>query len=98
MRKLLRKFFHWALRDDDTREPDRGIVVSTSRHHREEMLKPIGVQFTVYAAEGGTVIETTMYDRKSDEHEHKLYIITDGESFGTQLEQIVTMERLRRWH
>ena len=62
------------------------------------MLKPIGVQFTVYAAEGGTVIETTMYDRKSDEHEHKLYIIGESESFGTQLEQIVTMERLRRWH
>lgn len=97
MRKLLRKFFHWALRDDD-REPDRATVISTSRHHREEMLKPIGVQFTVYAAEGGTVIETTMYDRKSDEHEHKLYIIGESESFGTQLEQIVTMERLRRWH
>ena len=97
MRKLLRRFFHWALREDNEIKPERATVVST-RHHREEMLKPIGVQFTVYAAEGGTVVETTMYDRKSDEHEHKLYIIAEGESFGTHLEQIVTMERLRRWH
>ena len=97
MRSLFKKFLHWALREDESKA-ERGLVVATSRHHREEMLKPIGVQFTIYSAEGGTVIETTMYDRKTDEHEHKLYIIPEGESFGTHLEQIVTMERLRRWH
>jgi hypothetical protein len=99
MRKLIKKFLHWVMREDeDGPKAERGVVISTRNHHRDELLKPIGVQFTVYAAEGGTVVETTMYDRKTDEHEHKLFIIPEGEPFGTHLDQIVTMERLRRWH
>ena len=98
MRKILKKFIHWIVKDDDDRHGLKAeVVASVSGRHRE-LLRPNGVQFTVYAAEGGTVIETTMYDNKTDESKHKLYIVPENGNFGEQLEQIVTMERLRRWH
>lgn len=99
MKQLLRKFVYWIMRDEkDEKEPAVLATVSARGRHNE-ILKPTGLQFTVYAAEGGsTVIETSMYVRKDDDYQHKLFVITEGEDFGKQLGEIITMERLRRWN
>jgi hypothetical protein len=54
--------------------------------------------FNLYAAQGGSVIETHIYDEKNDRINNTLYVIPEGGSFGTTLEEIVTLERLKAWH
>lgn len=102
MRKLLKKFVIWVMRDEDdsigetisTRPSRRNRVISSS----ESELRSNGMVFHLYAAEGGTVIETTFYDHKEDKHDHRLYIIPEGEDFTSTLGQIVSMERMKSWH
>jgi hypothetical protein len=54
-----------------------------------------GMNFTVYRANGGHVIETRKYDRKRDNHEHSLHIITDDKDIGDEIGKIITFEQLR---
>jgi hypothetical protein len=54
-----------------------------------------GMNFTVYRASGGHVIETRKYDRKRDTNDHGLHIITDDKDLGEELGKIITFENLR---
>ena len=54
-----------------------------------------GFRLSVYGASGGTIIETTKYDRKSDENRHSLHVVTDDKDLGDALSKIITMEQLR---
>lgn len=102
MKKLFKKFIVWAMRDDNDSEVNeirpsrksRGLAISTS----DSQIRSNGMMFHLYAAEGGTIIETSFYDRKNDQNDHRLYIIPDGEDFTTTLGQIVSMERIKSWH
>lgn len=90
------------MRDDDedvpqtinSVRPRRKGIVSPS----EQSLRSNGMTFYMYAAEGGTVIETTFYDHKNDCNDNRLYIIPDGNDFTSTLGQIVSMERIKSWH
>jgi hypothetical protein len=53
------------------------------------------IQFTVYSANGGRVIETRRYDRKTDRHANNLYVVTSDQDFGREIDKIITMEALR---
>jgi hypothetical protein len=52
-------------------------------------------RLNVYSAGGGTIIETTKYDRQRDDHRHSLHIVTDDKDLGEELSKIITMESLR---
>jgi hypothetical protein len=52
-------------------------------------------RLNIYGASGGTIIETTKYDRKSDENRHSLHIVTEDKDLGEELAKIITMEQLR---
>ena len=52
-------------------------------------------RLNIYGASGGTIIETTKYDRKSDENRHSLHIVTEDKDLGQELSKIITMEQLR---
>lgn len=54
-----------------------------------------GFNLRVYKASGGTVIETSVYDRVKDRHHTGLYVITDDKDLGEELNKIITMENLR---
>lgn len=54
-----------------------------------------GFRLNVYNASGGTIIETTKYDRQKDEHRHSLHVVTDDKDLGEELAKIITMESLR---
>ena len=49
----------------------------------------------IYGASGGTIIETTKYDRKSDENRHSLHVVTEDKDLGQELAKIITMVQLR---
>lgn len=54
-----------------------------------------GMNFTVFRANGGHVIETRRYDRKRDHSDHSLHIITDDKDLGEEIGRIITFEHLR---
>jgi len=54
-----------------------------------------GFRLNVYSASGGTIIETTKYDRQRDDHKHSLHVVTDDKELGEELAKIITMESLR---
>lgn len=54
------------------------------------------IQFTVYTASGGRVIETRRYDRKTDRNTNGLYVITGDQDFGREIDKIITMESLKQ--
>jgi len=52
-------------------------------------------RLNIYGASGGTIIETTKYDRKTDENRHSLHVVTEDKDLGQELAKIITMEQLR---
>jgi hypothetical protein len=54
-----------------------------------------GMNFTVYRANGGHIIETRKYDRKRDSNDTSLHIITDDKDLGEEIGKIITFENLR---
>lgn len=57
--------------------------------HREAM------NFQICRATGGYIVEFSNYDRKRDEHNRHLHIITDEQDLGDSISKIVTIEMLR---
>ena len=53
------------------------------------------LQFTVYVANGGRVVETRRYDKKTDRSTNGLYVINNDADFGKEIDKIITMEALR---
>lgn len=53
------------------------------------------LNFTVYVANGGRVVETRRYDKKTDRHTTGLYVINNDADFGKEIDKIITMEALR---
>jgi len=54
-----------------------------------------GLNFTVYRANGGYIIEHRTYDKKHDRNSSGLHIITDDKDLGEEIGKIVTFEALR---
>jgi hypothetical protein len=79
----------WLMNDDDTPDPyytedENGLDLSSQ-----------SFRLNIYGASGGTIIETTKYDRKSDENRHSLHVVTEDKDLGEELAKIITMEQLR---
>jgi pyruvoyl-dependent arginine decarboxylase (PvlArgDC) len=58
-------------------------------------LSSFGMNFTVYKANGGFIVEYHQYDRHRDRGEHKLHIITEDKDLGEELGKIISFETLR---
>jgi hypothetical protein len=68
--------------------------LNASRH--DTGLISRGVNFTLYTANGGTIVELVNYDPSTDTRNTALYVIPSGEDMGQQLAHIVTVEALKR--
>jgi hypothetical protein len=80
---------NWLMNDS---QPDECYAVEDSNGPD---LNAQSFRLSVYGASGGTIIETTKYDRKSDENRHSLHIVTEDKDLGEELAKIITMESLR---
>lgn len=89
---LKRKLRNWLNSEDESikLEPAR-LSIGSPR-----TLDQHGFNFTVYPAQGGTVIELRAYDDRHDRHNNKLYVITDQQDLGKELDHIITLEALVR--
>ena len=55
-----------------------------------------GLNFQIYPATGGYVLEYSNYDRKNDRNNRVLHIITDEQDLGTSIAHAITIEMLRK--
>jgi len=53
------------------------------------------LNFKVYSAVGGKVVEFRRYDRRSDRNDSTTYIITQDQDFGERIAKIATLENLK---
>ena len=91
MRRLKKAIKNW-LNSYDLEEPVPSQIVSA----REGLSSTLGMNFTLYHAQGGFVLECVSYDRQTDRRNSRLYIVRDDEDFAQQVAQCVTLESLRR--
>lgn len=96
MNWLKRKVRRWLDSEQDGparyNEIKGGLGMSVST--REISTDPT-LQFKVYSAVGGKIVEFSRYDRKSDRSDHQIYIISKDEDFGEKIAKISTLEVLR---
>ena len=87
--------YNWLNSVNDTRKmarlesADQPLVSSSSR------IESRGMNFSVYRANGGYVIEHRVYDRKTDRSDNSLHIITDEKDLGEEIAKIITFENIR---
>ena len=60
--------------------------IGSSRHR---------MNFTVYRANGGVMVEINRYDERKDHHHCELHIVHPDEDLGAALGKIVTFESLK---
>ena len=70
------------------------MIQTTSNNNIEDGNQ--GMNFTVYHATGGKIIQIRTYDSRTDRTSSELYIVTDKEDLGEELAQIITRESLTR--
>jgi hypothetical protein len=74
-----------------TVKPSR-LVAGIDRHNG---LDSNPMVMKIYRANGGTIVETSTYDRQKDRHANQLHIIGHDVDLGQGLSKIITMESLR---
>lgn len=72
----------------------RGNPISTISGRASIDSEPT-LQFKVYSAVGGKIVEFHRYDPKSDRTDRQIYIVGKEEDFGEKIAKISTLEILR---
>jgi len=91
----------WVREDWDktSREQDCYPSTKLSRGLNTVSTRDVGsdptLQFKIYNAIGGKVVEFSRYDQKSDRHYHDIYIIGRDEDFGDKIAKIAMLETLK---
>lgn len=55
-----------------------------------------GIELSLHKANGGYVVQFSIYDRKKDERIRNLHLISSDEDMGDKLSKIITFEMLRQ--
>ena len=91
-------FFRWydkqltkAKRDNKKMDDTAELVVQ-----ERSRIASNGTNFTLFQANGGTVLELRHYDRKNDDNIYTLYVIPSDRDLGQEISHIITMESLKR--
>jgi hypothetical protein len=91
MRWLKRQLRNWINSEDVETLSINKLVSTRDRHELEG--EPL--RFNIFRANGGTVVQTYVYDRQRDRSNTQLHIVGHDQDLGECLSKIVTMESLR---
>lgn len=72
----------------------RGLQVVSSADSDSPNDDPI-LNFKVYSAVGGRIVEFRHYDKHKDRSFHQTYIITNDQDFGERISKIATLEVMK---
>jgi len=86
-----RKLRRWLLNDDVA---ETSQLVATRDRELVSEAEPI-LNFRVFSAVGGKIVEFRRYDRQRDRSDTQTYIITNDQDFGERIAKIATMESLK---
>lgn len=89
------KVISWVREDWNKARPEVDVI-ATSKTISGLRLEQNGMNFTLYTANGGYVMEYSMYDPRTDERNNALHIITSDQDLGQVIAHIITLECLRR--
>jgi hypothetical protein len=78
----------------ETPKMSRGNAISTISGRANVDSEPT-LQFKVYSAVGGKIVEFSRYDPRTDRSDRQIYIIGKDEDFGEKIAKISTLEALR---
>ena len=91
------KVISWVREDwQKVRHGDNDLVVSPVTSSKGRRLDQHGMNFTIYSANGGYVMEYSKYDPRTDERNSALHIITSEQDLGQGIAHIITLEMLRK--
>ena len=91
MRKLKRWIRYWLNDSDSIAKESPQLLVSDGECLSSD---PV-LNFKVYNAIGGKVVEFRYYDRGKDRNHNQTYIITSEQDFGERIAKIATLESLK---
>lgn len=95
------KWFHkWVAKKHDQYQRDgrynMTIGLEQPRVTARGMDSHRGMNFSIYNAVGGYVVEYNFYEPNTDRHDRRLHIIADGNELGEGIAHVITNELLRR--
>ena len=94
-----RMVVNWVKDDWNSTRPEQdcypSVVSKNSIGSTRDIGSDVSLQFKVYNAIGGKIVEFSRYDRKNDRAEHQIYIIGKDEDFGEKIAKISTFEVLK---
>jgi hypothetical protein len=93
IKKTLKRCVQWIMSDHIEHIRQNTAVPKSNHYHK--VLHGNSMNFHMYAAVGGTVIEAKIYNEKLDQNESRMYVIPEGQNFEKTLSEIVTLERLK---
>lgn len=91
MKFIKRLVAKWAREASEDHYPvAKSVSVSEDMLHSDANLN-----FKVYHATGGYVMEFRRYDRKSDRMDNQIYVISKEEDLGERVSRIVNLEMMK---
>ena len=94
---LRRKLQNFILEQNSKESPVAGGILIANHSVGsldKEAHEPI--QFSVYNAQGGKILETRTYDKRASRWNTSLHVIENDENFGDSIGKIVFMEMLKK--
>jgi hypothetical protein len=85
----------WLLDSGEEKMREDIYEVTRSQGISQSLDSDRGINFKVFKASGGTIIETSFYDRQKDRHNQSLHVITDDLDIGKEIGKIITMETMK---
>ncbi len=73
----------------------RGMPIR-ERDSSGEQLSAKGLRFTLYKSVGGHILETHVYDNRTDENRNTLYMIKEEDDFAKQVAQAIMLESMKQ--
>ena len=90
--KLRHRLLKWLSKEEDNRiyPITAGAVPGPNRPAKD------GLNFVLYPAVGGHILECRNYDRKTDSNNSTLYMIHEDEDFAQQVAQSIMLEMMKQ--
>ena len=94
-----KKIISWIREDWENARYEKNDVLTSntiSSPVKGRKLEQNGMNFTLYTANGGYVMEYYTYDSRTDERSTALHIIHSDQDLGQGIAHIITLEMLRK--
>ena len=89
-----RKFMEWSKRAWDDAHSEQ-YVTNGSVKANDHIDSDPQLNFKIYSATGGHIMEFRRYDRKIDRYDNQLYVISTDDNMGERVARIVNMEMMK---